>query len=299
MILSAPYDATDPFLLHVGHEYLLFTTGGGYPGDPNVPVNIGTSIGRWQSSNDALPHLPPWTSSEVWAPDVQKVVGGWALYFTGLVNMSDPPMQCIGSAFASDPTGPFVPASAPIVCQSAHRGSIDPRTFVDGTGQLWLDWKSDDNADPNTPGPDQNGLTGIWSQRLDPTGRQLVGQPTEIFQPDQPWEGTIVESPSMVQLGRTYYLFFSGNWFNQPAYAIGVALCASPTGPCSSVGDQPLLASNFEGTGPGEPSAYVSAQGVFLLYTPDHADAPLVTPPRPVAMARLGFSLAGPYLATW
>jgi Glycosyl hydrolases family 43 len=299
MILSTNYDATDPSVLHVGGDYLLYTTGGGFANSPHVVVHVGSSIGKWTSSHEALPRLPAWTRDNVWAPAVQQVQGGWALYFTGTVTGSDPSIQCIGAAFAAKPVGPFVSEGDPIVCQVDHRGSIDPRTYVDPQGSLWLDWKSDDNADPNTPGPDQGGLTGIYAQRLSANGRQLLGQPSEIFQPDQPWEGTIVESPQMIDIAGSYYLFFSANWFNQPYYGIGVASCASVTGPCHSLGSAPFLGSNNQGSGPGEPSVYVSPGGVYLLYTPVHAAAPDITPPRPVAMARVGFSSNGPYLAAF
>lgn len=299
IVLSTNYDATDPSLVHWEGSYLLYTTGGGFAQDPHVVVHVGTAIGKWNETIEAMPTLPAWVSGNVWAPAIQQVKGGWALYFTALVAGVVPDMQCIGAAFATQPLGPFVAEGLPIICQVNHRGSIDPRTFVDAQGNLWLDWKSDDNADPNTPGPDQGGLTGIWVQRLSLDGHQLLGQPTEIFQPDQAWQGTIVESPQMIEVGGTFYLFFSGNWFNQPDYAIGVAQCASVLGPCHSLGSQPFLASNLQGTGPGEPSVYVGSLGVYVLYTPTHADAPNLTPPRPVAMARLGFGPFGPYLAQW
>ncbi len=299
MILSTNYDATDPSLLHVGRDYLLYTTGGGFVRSQHVVVHVGRTIGEWTSSLEALPKLPEWVSDNVWAPAVQRVQGGWALYFTGTVTGSNPSIQCIGAAFASKPVGPFVPENKPMICQIDHRGSIDPRTYVDPQGSLWLDWKSDDNADPDTPGPDQGGLTGIYAQRLSADGHQLLGQASEIFQPDQPWEGTIVESPQMINIGGAYYLFFSANWFNQPYYGIGVASCASETGPCHSLGSEPFLGSNDQGSGPGEPSVYVSSGGVYLLYTPVHAAAPAITPPRPVAMARVGFASDGPYLAAF
>ncbi len=299
MILSTNYDATDPSLLHLGGDYLLYTTGGGFANNQHVVVHVGPTVGKWTSTHEALPRLPNWTSENVWAPAVQRVQGGWALYFTGTVTGSDPSIQCIGAAFGAKPTGPFVAEQRPIVCQIDHRGSIDPRTYVDPQGNLWLDWKADDNADPDTPGPDQGGLTSIWAQRLSANGQQLLGQASEIFQPDQSWEGTIVESPQMIDIAGAYYLFFSANWFNQPYYGIGVASCASVTGPCHSLGSEPFLGSNDQGSGPGEPSVYVSSGGVYLLYTPVHAAAPEITPPRPVAMARVGFSNNVPYLAAF
>ena len=117
-------------------------------------------------------------------------------------------------------------------------------------------WKSEDNANPGVPGPDQNGPTGIYAQSLSADGRSLLGQPVKILSPIQPWEGTIVEAPDMIEAWGTYWLFYSGNWFNQPDYGIGVTACQTPFGPCADVNPTPLLGSNLQGEGPGEASLF-------------------------------------------
>src|SRR5579875_3961634 len=297
MILSGP-DAPDPFVLVTGGHYFLYTSEGNAPG-LNVPLREGTELGEWGPVRDALPRLPPWAvPGFTWAPDVRQVAGGWALYFTAIVRGSQPPVECIGAAFGPGPTGPFTAQPAPFVCQLDHRGSIDPRTFVDADGTLWLDWKSDDNADPDVPGPDQGGVTGIWAQRLSPDGRTLLGPRAELYRPDLPWEGTIAEAPQLVLVQGAYWLFFSANWFNSVHYAIGIARCVGPAGPCVDARSTPLLGSNAQGTGPGEPSVFRDATGVWLAYNPWRSDVPGATPPRPVAVVRLGFGVSGPYLAT-
>ncbi len=303
VVLRVPYDATDPFLLRDGRHLLLYTTTGGIWLE-SLAVHIGRTLQSLSRTQPVLSHLPPWVGGLVWAPDVQQFAGTkrdarWGLAFTALLSGSDPPIQCIGIAFGSSPLGPFTPQRSPIVCQHNHRGSIDPRVFVDRDGRPWLVWKSDDNADPSMPGPDQGAPTGIWTQRLSTDGARLLGTPSEVFRPDRTWQDGIVESPTMVSVAGRLWLFFSGNWFNQPEYAIGVASCASPRGPCHSVGAWPLLYSNAQGSGPGEVSVYQARSGVYLLYTPSHASAPLVTPPRPVVVTRVGFSGRGPYIATW
>ena len=295
-ILSGP-DAPDPFVLQAGGDTYLYTSQG--DAHQNIPLYRGNEVGHWNLVADAMPKLPAWAvPGFTWAPDVRRVVGGWMLYFTGIVKGSSPAIQCIGAASGPGPGGPFTAEDHLFECQRDHRGSIDPRTYVDPAGHLWLLWKSDDNADPQVPGPDQGGVAGIWSQRLSPDGRSLLGTPVEIFRPDRPWQGTIVESPDMVDVGGTDWLFYSASWFNQPGYAIGAARCAGPAGPCADVAAGPLVASNAQGIGPGEPAVLLSARGVWLVYNPWRSDLPrLGTPPRPVVAARLGFGPAGPYLA--
>ena len=162
--------------------------------------------------------------------------------------------------------------------------------FVDATGQPYMVWKSEQNARSYTVD------TQIWSQPLSVDGVHLVGQPTVIFGPDAPWQGHIVEAPQLVLVRGTYYLFYSGGWFNQPGYSVGVARCAGPLGPCMDVSPSPLLASNAQGEGPGEESIFTNSAGVWLVYTPFRSTLPLPGPPRPVAMAHLGF---GPPAPTW
>ncbi|HWD55078.1 MAG TPA: glycoside hydrolase family 43 protein [Acidimicrobiales bacterium] len=292
-ILRGP-DVTDPYMVQwQGHDLIYASQGTSFL---NVPVRAGTP-GHFGPPTDALPHLPSWaTGGATWAPDVHQVAGGWALYFTSLLRGAAVPTHCIGAAFGSSPTGPFVATDRPFICQLDHRGSIDARVFVDA-GKLIMLWKSEDNANPHVPGPDQGGPTGIYAQDLSGDGRTLVGQPVKILGPSQPWEGTIVEAPDMIEAWGTYWLFFSGNWYYSSSYGIGVAACQSPLGPCADVNPAPLLTTNLQGSGPGEESLFVDGADVWLLYNPFKSNDPGPVIPRPAVMTRLGFTPQGPYLA--
>ena len=118
-----------------------------------------------------------------------------------------------------------------------------------------------------------------------------------IFGPDEPWQGHIVEAPQLVLVHGTYYLFYSGGWFNQPGYSIGAARCAGPLGPVRRFVVARRSWLELQGQGPGEESVFANAPGIWLLYTPFCSTLPLPGPPRPVSMAHLGFGPAGPYLA--
>jgi hypothetical protein len=295
---SGAQDATDPYMLKVKDRYYLYTSEG--TTFMNAPLWIGTKLGHWNGPTDVLPNLPGWAHGGLtWAPDVQKVAGGWALYFSALLRGVGPNTHCIGSAFAPSPAGPFVPAAFPLICQLAHRGSIDARVFVEADGQLVMQWKSEDNANPSVPGPDQDGFTGIYAQDLSADGKKLLGTPVKIFSPSEPWESTIVEAPDMIEAWGTYWLFFSGNWFNSTSYGIGVAACQGPLGPCTDSDPAPFLGSNWQGLGPGEESLSEYGRAVYLVYNPFRASAPDPVIARPVAMARIGFTPMGPYLAAF
>jgi beta-xylosidase len=222
------------------------------------------------------------------------VDGRYVLYYSAVVKGQKASTQCIGTATAPSPTGPFTPVQRLLVCQLDHLGSIDPRTFVDTDGSLWLHWKSDENAD--TEGVSH---TGIYAQRLSPDGLNLVGRPAMILTADQAWEGRVVEAPQMVRANGRYWLFYSGNWFNQPKYAMGVAQCRGPAGPCVKPSSpQPFLGSNPQGAGPGESSLFTDGKGLWMVYGPWAQHYRAVTP-RPVALVRIAFNASGPYLAAF
>ena len=295
-ILTGP-DPTDPFMLTVDGRYYLYTSQG--TSTLNVPLRTGPVPGRWKAPIDVLPVLPAWAAGGLtWAPDVHQVAGGWALYFTALVKGIDPPTHCIGAAFARGPTGPFVATKSPFICQLDHRGTIDARVIDTPDGRQVILFKSEDNANPSVPGPDQNGVTGIYAQHLSADGRTLLGRPTRILGPSEPWEVNIVEAPDMIQAWGTWWLFFSGNWYLSPSYGIGVAACQTPFGPCTDPVPTPFVGSNLQGAGPGEASLFDDGGAVSLLYNPFHANDPGPVIPRPVVMARLGFTAQGPYLST-
>jgi hypothetical protein len=289
-------DPTDPYLMKAAGRYYLYTSEG--TTFFNVPLRTATRLGHWSRPIEVLPVLPAWAVGGLtWAPDVHRVRGGWALYFTALLKGTNPATHCIGASFSSSPSGPFRPTAHPFVCQLDHRGSIDPRVFVESGNRLVLLWKSEDNANPSVPGPDQNGPTGIYAQHLSADGRTLLGQPVKILGPSEPWEGTIIEAPDMIEAWGTYWLFFSGNWYDSTSYGIGVAACQSPFGPCSDPNPAPLLGSNRQGAGPGEASLFTDGSATWLLYNPFRANDPGPVIPRPVDITRLGFTVKGPYLA--
>ncbi|HLN15401.1 MAG TPA: glycoside hydrolase family 43 protein [Acidimicrobiales bacterium] len=291
LIVTPFANAPDPFVLVVGHEYLLFSSETSLR-SPAIALRVSGDPDFWTGPvTDPLPVLPRWAAGgATWAPDVRFVDHRYVMWFTALLGGSNPPMECIGDATSTDPIGPYHPLPRPLECQLGQRGSIDSRTFVDRSGHLWMDWKNDENADVNG-----TSHTTIYAERLSSDGLALVGHPVAILRANQPWEGRIVEAPDMVRADGHDWLFYSGNWFNQPTYALGVAECAGPAGPCTKPLDGPWLASNFEGAGPGECSIFAGPGRWWMVYSPLSVRYRTFTP-RPVALLHLGFSADGPYV---
>ncbi|KHK95925.1 hypothetical protein LK09_17730 [Microbacterium mangrovi] len=214
-------DFPDPDVLRTDVEYVAYATG---TYGVNLQSATSPDLTSWTvSGEDPLPKLPAWASTgRTWAPDVSEIGGRTVMYFAAEHTGSG--KQCIGVATSPSPTGAFTPAGgAPLVCPLAQGGAIDPSTFVDGDGSRYLLWKTDGNC---------CGLdTWIEIARLSDDGLSLVGPVHRLIDRSLPWEGNLVEAPTLVKHGGRYALFYSANDYSGDHYAIGVAWADSLFGP--------------------------------------------------------------------
>ena len=138
--ISSGADQPDPFMTEVGGQYYLFSsalTVGLDQTFANVPVRAARVIGQWGPVQDALPMLPKWAEQGfTWAPDVHKFGSHYVLYFTAAVHYAAAHIECIGDAYSTAITGPYLASPSPFVCQLADGGSIDPRTFEIGRAHV-------------------------------------------------------------------------------------------------------------------------------------------------------------------
>lgn len=270
-------DFPDPFILEHQGRYLAYATNGG---DANVQMAASSDLVAWEplrdSGNprrlhDAMPSLPGWAKKGfTWAPEVMEVGGRFILYFTARHDESE--QQCVGAAVSADPLGPFVAQGAgPLVCQHGLGGTIDANPFRDADGALYLYFKNDGNH------PSANKPAEIWGQRLSSDGLRLVGEPVALLRNDKPWEGRVVEAPTMVRTADGYTMLFSANdygWQESQrlsVYAMGYARCQGPLGPCADAPDNPLLYS-FNSreagclSGPGHQTVFEARGRRFIAF---------------------------------
>jgi hypothetical protein len=238
--VNYPFDFADPFIVADGGRYLAFGTNG-----PAGSLQVLTSDDSvtWRPVGNALAGLPAWAApGNTWSPAVMRTVTGWVLYYTARDRASG--RQCISTATAPAPQGPYIDASAsPFICQLDHGGSIDASPFVDAVGTAYLTWKSEDEY--------RGGRSQIWTQQLAVDGLSLTGAPATILTADQPWEGHIIEGPSMTYADGRYILVYSGNHWSSADYAVGYATCTGPFGPCNKPTNSKLLATTDQAAGPG------------------------------------------------
>ena len=263
-------DFPDPFLLRSGREWLAYGTG---VAGRHVQLVRSGDLRRWSPPQEVLPasRFPEWIDRnhpQVWAPEAMRVRGRWVLWFNArhrtLTRTETPPegprvlqRHCLGAAVADRPEGPFAGIASPLVCAEFAAGVIDAHVFRDGESEdapLYLYYKEDSNC----CGPNSS----IWVQGLSPDGLAALGPPTRLVTSnDSPgreddWEWKVVEAPTMVRRGGRYVLFYTGNFFGNRNYSVAYLKCASPRGPCTDAGENPILWSHAETPliGPGHQS---------------------------------------------
>jgi len=251
--LVYPFDFPDPAVMLVGSTYYAYATNSV---SGNIQIIESSNLTQWTAVGNALPTLPTWaTANYTWAPSVAFIGGKYDLYYA--VDPTASTTECISVATSTSPVGPFVDSStAPLECQPSLGGAIDPDAFVDTNGTAYLLWKSGGA-----------GSSRIWAQQLDPSGTTFAAGSTSttILVPDQSWEAGTVEAPDMVAANGRYLLFYSGNDWSSANYAVGVATCAGPLGPCGDASPNPILSSGAGIAGPGGQSVFPDSNGDFWI----------------------------------
>lgn len=275
----------DPFLLRRRGEYLAFATGNQVGGaQRNVQLVRSPDLARWSEPVEALPAaaLPAWVDPahpQVWAPEVMQVTGRFVLYFNArhrsLTRAEGEgearrvlQRHCLGAAVADTAAGPYRGLDTPLVCEEHEEGAIDAAIFRDpgapgggaggksGGGGLYLYYKHDANC--------CGGGSALYVQGLSADGLAAIGPATRLLAnddspgPEDDWEWRVVEAPTMVRRPSGYYLFYSGNFYGNKNYSVGYLKCASPRGPCTDPGDNPILWSH-----PGNPAIGPGHQSIL------------------------------------
>jgi hypothetical protein len=251
--LAYPFDFPDPDVIEVGDTYYAYATNS-VAG--NIQIAESSDLTQWAAVGNALPGLPAWAAPHyTWAPAVADIAGTFVLYYAA--DLRGRGVECISVATSSQPLGPFIDhTTAPLECQPSLGGSIDPSSFVAADGTPYLQWKSG--------GP---GTSKIWSEPLDPAGTAVVAgaTPTLLLVPDQVWQAGTVEAPDLVAADGRDLLFFSGNNWDSAGYAVGVASCTGPLGPCAGITVGPILSSGPGVAGPGGESVFTDTSGASWI----------------------------------
>lgn len=250
-------DFADAAAIRFGDDLYAFSTN---TADANIPAwRVHLNRVGADDLGDALPVLPAWAEPGfVWAPAAAKLSDGYVLYYS--TRVAGTSMQCVSRATSATPAGPFVDDSAaPMVCQEDLGGTIDPSVVADLDGQRWLLFKNDGNC--------CGFETSIWSARLSEDGLEVIEPFHRLLAAEPGWEGNLIEGPSMLVDDHAAYLFYSANAWDSVNYAIGVARCDSPAGPCARITDgEPWLSSTRFARGPGGQEFFDALGSTWMIY---------------------------------
>jgi arabinan endo-1,5-alpha-L-arabinosidase len=114
--------------------------------------------------------------------------------------------------------------------------------------------------------------TRFWIQRLSSDGLRLTGKPKDMgVVNDEPWEGGLIEAPTLILSNGTYFLFYSANGYDTEFYAVGYATSKKVLGPYVDARENPILASAWgrpvtsRARGPGHQSVVVAPGGQLWM----------------------------------
>lgn len=251
-------DFPDPDVLQVDGTYYAYATN---YGNRNVRVATSEDLRTWElQPTDALPQLPSWVvPGKTWAPEVTRRQDGTFVMYPTATNFS-PTLQCIAVATSDDPLGPFeVVGEEMLVCPEEEGGAIDAATFADEDGTTYLLYKNDGNC----CGYD----TWLYAAPLSEDLLSLAGDPVRLVKQDLPWEGDLVEAPTMLLHDGTYVLLYSANGYYGEEYAVGYATAPALTGPWTK-NPEPLLSTDIsdgELIGPGGQDVATTPDGQDVL----------------------------------
>jgi beta-xylosidase len=249
-----PTDCPDPGVIFDGTQYVLTCTSGNAANA--FPIYTSPDLVNWTLQGSIFPagRWPSWARSNFWAAEIHRVGSQYVAYYSASDSGG---VHRVGSATAPTSTGPFTDLGTPLV-EDATEGVIDPTEFTDLNGTPYVIWKVDGNANGKP--------TPILGQKLSPDGLALVGAPTQLITNDLPWEGAVTEAPYLVLQGGTYYLFYSGNSYATPSYAVGVASAPSPLGPYTK-NQRPILVTDGAWAGPGHCAVVETPAGdSYMVY---------------------------------
>ncbi|MEH3113864.1 family 43 glycosylhydrolase [Pedobacter terrae] len=238
----------DPTVKKFGDTYYIYATtdgnGGGFG-----PSQVWTSkdFVNWTMQDMNWP-----TTHHYWAPDVtQGADGKYYLYYCQ-------PVEIFGASSHS-PVGPWtslLPKGKPIVSNFMIPNviTLDGQTFKDDDGQYYMYW--------GTWGIYPNHGCGVGLLNADMKSFSKLAQIPNTDAKE------FFEAPFVFKRKGIYYLTYSSGYCEDGTYRVQYATATNPMGPFKYGANNPILATNQDGTvhGPGHQSVLQQGDDFYLVY---------------------------------
>jgi beta-xylosidase len=238
----------DPTVKKFGDTYYIYATtdgnGGGFG-----PSQVWTSkdFVNWTMQDMNWP-----TTHHYWAPDAtQGPDGKYYLYYCQ-------PVEIFGAS-SETPVGPWTSLLAPgkpIVSNFMVPNviTLDGQTFKDDDGKYYMYW--------GTWGIYPNHGCGVGLLNADMKSFSKLAQIPNTDAKD------FFEAPFVFKRKGIYYLTYSSGYCEDGTYRVQYATSTNPMGPFKYASDNPILATNGDGTvhGPGHQSVLQEGDDFYLIY---------------------------------
>ncbi len=294
-------EAADPCVITVGDTYYLYATNAAYDG------NTGYLQG-WKSDNLSdwtelgavfVPARDSWGVTSLWAPEVVEKDGIFYMYYSAKNSVTGD--MGIGVATGTSPEGPFKEIEGTIDGVTYSRLTmpidfgfpcIDPSLFIDDNGDIYL-YVSRDQVSKTS---------SIFVAKMKNMVEIEYVVEDALITPSQDWENPDSsnrwnEAPYVIKNNGKYYLFYSANYYQNSAYAVGVAISDNPTSGFEKVADNPILEAHPDWSfvsGTGHNSIFPSVDGteLFVAYH-SHIDVNSGGSERKICFDRISFDDQG------
>lgn len=244
----------DPTIKRFGDWYYIYATTDGIKlasGEPSVWVS--RDLKHW--NNYELELKVPEGLTNCWAPDVIRGKDGRYYYFMGNCQFG-----CNIYGYVSDsPMGPFQPINngAPVIPVGTTRENLpalDAQFLVDDDGSVYA-WF----------GTWCTSFKGMGFVELNPDNLAEIVDSRFIPIEEIP---LAFEAASPLKYNNNYYLMYSAGDCRLSSYAVHYSVSGKPEGPYTPGANNPVLATNADGTidGPGHHSVLETDGRHFIVY---------------------------------
>ncbi|MCR5753443.1 MAG: glycoside hydrolase family 43 protein [Acetatifactor sp.] len=251
----------DPFMLKISeNEYYMYCTSaanGYYCWRSEDMVHWTDKKMCFVSKTDS------WCADSFWAPEVCEWEGKYYMFYTARNRQGS---LKIGLAISDAPDGPFVDyENKPLI--NPMFAVIDANIFIDDDGSKYLYFVRDCSENII------NGIhtSQIYGVQLSDDFTTMLDVPVLLTTPEDNWErqsGNYAwnEGPEMIKHDGKYYLAYSANYYESPAYSLGYAVSDSPLGTFVKAENNPILTSIglTDVSGPGHHSFVKSPDGTEI-----------------------------------